>query len=474
MQETGETILNQDKLAQKIQAKLEVIIAFVCASTKEWAYSNYSDAKDIEDHMKDFIKTVQHIANGKVGTTRFKDVSARLIGAAKTYQHAREEEEAIDNSDESEESYQPGSDVEMMQDDPTSASEVSPVKKRPRLSLGSTTSAASSKTPLLTLKPKPRLKRSTKKSSATKKSRSSAHSDQGSDKGSEDVHIFPVSELQTSIPSASRTSQMVEEVSAEERLVPFIVTKAPPDAFAWNDLLPGTTKQGQRGRSELVTLMTEKLISNPFSYLFMKKNLRIVASNMSRQDLESTDRKNWKGPFYVQSGGQHVRGVQEAMQDAKTALVLSRPEFRPKYDLYGGLNMQRDLWQRLVTETQVAEEVYSTWRFIERIEVGRLYLQEWKMLDNAEKSNLSDQQYKVMGALFPRVKTRTSMYERVRVMKSNSQVWKLMRTIDRMEKEYTLKGQSRPTDWDTDARRVKSLMLLLILNISLCYQIHFD
>lgn len=237
------------------------------------------------------------------------------------------------------------------------------------------------------------------------------------------------------------------------QLVPYYVAKCPPLAFSWDQLTPGTKEHGQRGKSALVELMADKLVENPYSYLMMKKNLRVVAPRMSVKDLETQPPSMWTGPFFVQSGGQHVRGVQLAMsKDKACAAVLSGDAFRPKFDLYTGKNMPLSLWQRLVTETQASEEVFSTWRFIDKIDIGRHHLRKFGKLTN--DNNLSAVEFSAIAALFPKQHRKESLYANIRMMRCSEAEFKMMKEIDHMEQHYELKDQKRPSDMHTATRQI--------------------
>lgn len=238
------------------------------------------------------------------------------------------------------------------------------------------------------------------------------------------------------------------------RLMNFYVGKAQPYAFEWDDLEPGGKEYGQRGATNISNLMAEKLQENPQSYLTMKKNLRVVSKNMTKDQLESLPRKMWTGPFLVQSGGQHVRGVKLAMKDRATRTILQRDMFRPQYDLYAGKDMPLDLWQRLVTETQASEEVYSKWRFMDLIEVGRCHLQTFNKMSTDSK--LTDAEYQILHSVFTDLKRKESLYAPIRMMRATEVEFQMMKKIDRMEQLYELADMPRrPSDFHTPERQVR-------------------
>ena len=250
------------------------------------------------------------------------------------------------------------------------------------------------------------------------------------------------------------------------RLFACLASDAPQRALTWDDLEPGTQAEGQREQSALVNVMAVKLIDRPYSYLTMKKMLVVVAKNMTKHDLDTLDRKHWKGPFYVQSGGQHIRGVQQAMLQPETRKVMIQPQFRPSYELYGGKNMTPDLWQRLVTETQASQEVFTSWRFLEKVHIGREYLKSWDKMANRDR--LEQQQTKTMAALFPTQRRVEALYERIRLMRCSDEEFNMMLDIDNKEAKYDLCGQQRPKDWETPRRQVCHFTYLLTLLKLLC------
>ena len=226
---------------------------------------------------------------------------------------------------------------------------------------------------------------------------------------------FGIDTLRNIVSPVRSKSRAIVTQQDDEKLLTYLAHEAPPRAFTWDDLTPGTKAEGQRERTGLVNVMATKLQTKPFSYLTMKKHLRIVAKDMTVDELNTWPRSKWKGKFYVQSGGQHVRGLQQAIKSPETRAILCQDKFRPSYDLFGGKEMSMDLWQRLVTETQASEEVYSSWRLLEKIDIGRCYLKTWKILHSSVP--LTPPQKRTISALFPNQKRSESIYCRVRMMR---------------------------------------------------------
>jgi len=407
------------------------------------AVAEYNDAKEVraslyESYIVDFVHSLKVLC--LEGLTAWMD-NSDTKNLQQMFNHEQEEEDEDDHDDMPEDS---PSEVEEEDEEGDDGEEPS-LSQASRSSLMPKDVFNPPSSSKLVSKSKTRRPR--------KRRRSPSLSESDSEEEADVIPMDQIKQILSPTKPKRKRRGKIQTGRHEMELVQFISNKSPSHALSWKDLTPGTKAMGQRDRGGLVNVMAQKLVNKPYSYMHMKKHLRVVAKNMTARELDTLTPSQWKGPFYVQSGGQHVRGVRQAMeQNEETKEILERDDFRPTYDLFGGKNMPQHLWQRLVTETQASEEIYSTWRFIEKIDIGRLYLKTWNK--TVLRQPLSEEENKTISALFPKEKRKESLYARVRMMRCSDKEFDQMKQIDSMESQYCLAGQQQPKDWLSTKRQV--------------------